>query len=450
MSFHFEEAVPPVWTPSKPTSLKGKVSTVYDSDVPFLNVQEPTPELSQNEFSDTTLASPPLFHSYPRSGPSHTGKGKSSIYASSPPTESDTASFKTPPHSRRTSSESTPKPSPTRRDSIPIRKSPRVPVDAKPLTVHCESCKSTHSVSISEADRTMVLSCNVVPPPPTPSPTVLELYRLPGYLTLNDKGQIIVSTETELLSYVRKIFAQSDNFIGEFPSTRKNCITSYDSTSKLSASSTPDAARASYALGHSKYQGTYSVANTEPPSPAPEKEAVPDKVSDTKVSSAPRSSSRGPLEPYIPPVIPHGTKPSGYTPRQSGAASPIAFVQTVVPSSVEPPQPSSPKHASATRKASPRNLSPIGIFSDSEVDLPIPVKTESISVRISSARHSRSRSQPDNPSSFTPPTRHELYNQSTEISRELSSDREPPRLPSRNYSVQLREPSPRGRDSSRY
>jgi hypothetical protein len=405
--------------------------------------------MKQDEFPD--ILSPgtaPSEYNQSDSGPSYTGKGKGRAPTSSPPSRVSSSSTFSPPRSRRTSDDTTPKPSPTRKDSIPIRK-PRVSVDTKPLTVFCESCKSTHSVSVSETDRTVVLSCNVVPPSPAPAPSVLELYKLPGYLTLNDQGQIIVSTETELLSYVRKIFAPAHPFKGDFPKNRTYNINEYNSSAEISMTSTPDEARASYALGHSKYLGKTTGLKTEPqtplatdqpPSPAPEK---------SKSESQSRSASRGPLEPYQPPAVPHGTKPSGYSPHGSGSVSPIAFVQEVVPTTPVPLPPPSPKHATATRQASPRNLRPIGILSDSEPDLPIPVKSESISIRIGSARHSRSRSQSDVPQIVDPPTRHELYNQATEISRELSSTREPYSRSDRNYYVQSREPSPRGRDSSR-
>uniref|UniRef100_A0AAU7YCJ9 Uncharacterized protein n=1 Tax=Exserohilum turcicum partitivirus 1 TaxID=3229043 RepID=A0AAU7YCJ9_9VIRU len=450
MSFHYDEAIPPVRKQLKSVSLRGRISTAYDSEVPSFAVQEPTPEMSQSEFADTLS---------PKSLPSHqnnsdpgsppTREGKSTAPAPfSPP--ASVFPPKTPPHSRRTSEETTPKPSPSRRDSVPIRKPSRAIVNDKPLTVYCESCRSSHSVSVSEADRTMVLSCNVVPPPPTPSPSVLELYHLPGYLTLNDKGQIIVSTETELLSYVRKIFIPSDKFVGMFPTTRSFCISTYDEDSTLSQSSTPDAKRASYYLGHSKYLGTYSLSATEPSTPIDRVQSEKIATEDDKTPEASGSIVRGPLEPYIPPAVPHGTKPTGSSPRQSGTASIIAFVREVSPSPTLPPAPSSPKHATAARRASPRNLSPIGIFSESEVDLPIPVKTESIQIRVGSSRTSRSHSQPGYPPDVKPPSRHELYNQATEISRELSSAQMPARQSDRDYFVQQREPSPRGRNSSRY
>nr|QJW70304.1 P3 [Bipolaris maydis partitivirus 1] len=449
MSFHFDEAIPPARKQPTNKSLRGRISTAYEVEAFSFNVQEPTPKMSQDEFPDvlSPRSSPP---DYPQSqsGPSYTGKGKAPANTSTSISGTLPFQISSPPRSRRTSDDTTPKPSPTRRDSIPIRK-PRVSVDHKPLTVSCESCKSKHSVSISEADRALVLSCDVVPPPPTPTPTVLELYKLPGYLKINQNGQIVVSTESELLSYVRKIFTPADIYRGDFPSSRHSYIDELDSLGSTSVSSTPEAYRESYALGHSKYLGTFCDPSTEPPTPAVmEKETVAKREKQASETTS-RSPSRGPLEPYAPPVVSHGNKPIGYRHPSPGQSNPIAFVQEVRPTSPAPPPPSSPKHATAARQASPRNLRPIGIFSDSESDLPIPVKSESISIRIGSARHSRSSSQPGSLPAFDPPTRQELYNQATEISSELSSSRESSTRPDRNYYVQPREPSPRGRNPSR-
>jgi hypothetical protein len=449
MSFHYDEAIPPVRKQPANPSLRGKVSVAYTFDPFTFNVQEPTPEMNQGEFPD--ILSPgtvPLGFNESISGPSHTGKGKGRAITPFSRPDDPPSLVRSPPRSRRTSDETTPKPSPKRKDSIPVRK-PRVSVEHKPLTVSCESCKSTHTISVSETDRTVVLSCNVAPSPPAPSPTVLELYQLPGYLTLNDKGQILVSTETELLSYVRKIFAPARPYKGFFPKDRTFNISQYDDLTDYSMTSTPDEARASYFLGHSKYLGSATGLETEPATPKATDQPPTPTPEQPKSEAPSRSQSRGPLEPYQPPAVPHGTKPTGYSPHGSGTASPVAFVQEVVPTTPVPPPPSSPKHASAARQASPRNLRSIGIFSDSEPDLPIPVKSESISIRIGSVRHSRSRSHSDVPQIVDPPTRHELYNQATEISRELSSARESYPRSGQDYYVQSREPSPRGRNSSR-
>jgi len=445
MSFDLYDAVPPTRKVSNVTNLRGRISTVYTKDTPSLSVQEPTPELTQAEF-DSALV-PKKTHSLPTSElvpKSPNGKDRPTPPSPARSQYGTPDVFSTPTHSRTPSTEKTPKPLPSRRDSIPVRLSPsRVAIDAKPLTVSCESCQSRHTIQISESDRVSVLSCNVTPPPPTPSPTVLELYKLPGYLTLNESGQILVKTEAELMSYIRKIFAPAEQFAGDFPSSRKFNIGTFGSPmTDVSMTSTPESARASYALGHSHYRGTYHDKTDDTSKKSSKAVSSVHSAQANSPRAQSRSPSRGPLEPYVsPPAVPTTTKPYTEDSRPRGRPSSLAFVQTVVPSDVTRPSPTSPRHASRSRQASPRNLRSIGIFSDSEPDLPIPTQYETAdqerilfdTSRPTSRSQSRHRLEVRQPS--------ELYSQSAEISQEMSAEVRPSRSRSPQYSTRRVEPS---------
>lgn len=445
---YYDQDAPPRRQQSQVIKIRGRVSTAYDTSTPALSVQEPTPELIQGTFS----TSPPQITSAPQSF-----KGKEPLQQSvfNKTVFSPTTSRPVTPLSEPFSfEETTPRQSVNRRTSIPIRgihvRSPTLP---KVITVHCDQCKSEHKISISETDRASIVTCNAIQPVnPPPQPTILEVFNLPGYLSMNDSGQILVKTESELLSYVRKIFAPMKGFNGYFPKNRRYNI-DYDDElpDTTSNTSTPDETRASYYLGHSKYHGTF-LNSSEDTSHAPS-------TSGTQAPPSPIARAQSPegpipvstiLDPTPAPTVNRDNKPQPISCNRDRSISPMAFVRTITPTGSKPRSPVSPQHASASRRSSPRNLRPIDIFSETESEAELPSHpsqpTEKEVLEPYMPRSALSPSPGYNTRTVMPS---EIYNIHDEISQELNAE---PRSRQRSSSTNSTPQSPhdtRGRDSRR-
>lgn len=455
MSYSDSDDAPPVRKPST-SKLRGRMSLAYEFVTPELTIQEATPELQQGPFdSDDLYADPSPPTPSPEAGPSgYTPEQTSDVsqQARTPSPHEPKPRPTTPDRPTSPFSETTPRQRIDRRSSIPVRNIPiRSPTIPTIVDVNCTNCKSVHKINVSEADRVTILDCKSNPPPTPPQPSILDIYNLPGYLQKSSSGKILVKTETELLSYVRKIFSPMKGFNGYFPYNRHYSLDRDDDLPEnASASSTPDDKRASHYLGHSKYLGTMfdSQTNTSAPNTEASTKASPSPViAPTRATSSPGPQTTDESGP--PPPVNRDSKPVSRETSRQRSVSPLALVRTVTPSRLDQRQ-QSPRHASASRQASPRNLHPIGIFSDSEVDLSESFDLHSdkeVAVEQYMPTSALRSPSPYNTRTVMPA---EIYTAAAEVSKELEAEQKTSGLQSSRYATSSQSPHSRGRKQDRH
>lgn len=86
---------------------------------------------------------------------------------------------------------------------------------------------------------------------------ILELFSLPHFVNSDETGRIIVATEAELLSYIRKIFVPSESYLGKFPTDRLTGLFSREPSESVSMTSTPNSVRRQFYEGTEPYLGTF-------------------------------------------------------------------------------------------------------------------------------------------------------------------------------------------------
>lgn len=452
MSYNPADDVPPLRKPSS-SRIRGRMSTAYESVTPVLTIQEPTPKLQQDQFDAPSSDNDDLYRDpSPTPGPSRSPKEHSRTQSSPViPGSFQQSRPVTPENNESQTSDTTPRQSVSRRTSIPIRgilSRPTTPTIM--VEVHCSHCTSIHKVNVSNSNRATVLDCNTNPKPTPTPPSVLEMYSLPGYLKLNESGQILVKTEPELLSYVRKIFSPSDGFKGYFPSSRNFTLDKDDELPEdTSVSSTPDSARASYYFGHSHYRGT-ALQESEPTT----KESSKDNThAQTSPNISPLPAPSGPSQTATPsspppPPIHKDSKPSSRDTSRQRSISPLALVRTTVPTTPRTRSPSSPQYASAARHSSPRNLHSIGVFSESEVDLSKQLSPSDEKETVSTYMP-RTAVQP--PPAYQTRTilPVEIYSAADEVSKELEAEQRINTLFSSSYATPRSSSKHRGRELGR-